>query len=118
VNMKIYMVRVTRESYPISTGEWNYIAQAWPCPCELEPFFFPTPWKWRLPEPFIAQGRTVITSPKTRQLISGQVKPYAIGHHWPGVANDVFNDVDTPSLIVCLTALGQCGAVLLRRWAL
>jgi hypothetical protein len=39
----------------------------------------PPPQKWRLPEPFIAQSRSVTTSPKARQVASGQVKPYAVG---------------------------------------
>jgi hypothetical protein len=80
-----------------------------------EPLFSLTPVKWRLPEPFIAQGQTVTMSPKTRQVASGQVKSYAVGHHRPGVANDAFNDVGTSGLIACFTALGQqCGTVLLR----
>jgi hypothetical protein len=100
-------------------GEWSCIAQVWHCPCESEPFFFLNPWKWCLPEPFIAQGQTVITSPKARQVTSGQVKPFAVGHHRPGVANDILNGMDTPGLVACLIALGQqCGVVLLRRWAL
>jgi hypothetical protein len=32
---------------------------------------FLTPWKWRLPEPFIAQDRAVTTSPKAHQVASG-----------------------------------------------
>jgi hypothetical protein len=79
----------------------------------LSLFFFLTHLKWRLPDPFIAQGRTVTTSPKARHVASRQVKPYAIGHHRPGVANDIFNDVGMPSLVVCLTAHGQQ-----YRWAL
>jgi hypothetical protein len=69
--------------------------------------FFLTPLKWRLPEPFIAQGRTVTMSHKAQQVASGQVKPYAVEHHWPGVANDVFNSVSTSGPVVCLTAHGQ-----------
>jgi hypothetical protein len=80
---------------------------------------FLTPVKWRLLEPFIAQGQTVTTSSKARQLALGQVKAYAVGHHRSGVANDVFNDVGTSDLVACLTTHGQqCGAVLLRCWAL
>jgi hypothetical protein len=39
-----------------------------PCLCEPEPFFTPalTPVKWHLPEPFIAQGRTVTMSPEAQ----------------------------------------------------
>jgi hypothetical protein len=48
-----------------------------------------------------------------------QLNPYVVGHHRSGVANDIFNGVGTPGLVVCLTALGQqCGTVLLRRWSL
>jgi hypothetical protein len=69
--------------------------------------------KWRLSEPFIAQGRAVTTSPKARQVASGQVKSYAVGHQRLGVANDVFNGVGMPGLVACHTALGwQCGAML------
>jgi hypothetical protein len=46
-------------------------------------------------------------SPKTRQVASGQVKPYVVGHHRPGVVNDVFNGVGTSGLVACFTALGQ-----------
>jgi hypothetical protein len=88
-------------------GEWGCIAQVWPCPCEPKPFLFFDPWKWRLTEPFIAQGWAVTMSPKARQVVSGQVKPYAVGPHRPGVANDVFNDVGTPGLVACLTTLGR-----------
>jgi hypothetical protein len=50
---------------------------------------------------------------KSRQVASGQGKPYAVGHHELGVANDVFNGVGTPGLVTCLTAHGQqCGTVL------
>jgi hypothetical protein len=85
----------------------------------LSLFLFFDPWKWRLPEPFTAQGRAVTTSPKARQVASGQIKPYAVGHHQAGVANDVFKGVGTPGLVVCLTAhRQQCGAVPLHRWEL
>jgi hypothetical protein len=58
-------------------------------------------------------------SPKAQQVASEQVKPYAAGHHRPGVANDVFNGVGTPGLVACLTAhCQQYGVELLRRWAL
>jgi hypothetical protein len=77
-------------------------------------FFLPL--KWRLPKPFIAQGRAVTMSPKARQVALEQVKPYAIGLHQVGVANNVFNGVGTPGLVAYLTALDQqCGAVLLHR---
>jgi hypothetical protein len=65
-----------------------------PCLCEHETYFFgrwstdlfwdlclPTPVKWHLPEPFIAQGWAVIMSPEARQVALGQVKPYAVEHN-------------------------------------
>jgi hypothetical protein len=51
-----------------------------PCLCEPEHFFL-TPVKWCLSEPFIAQGRTVTMSPEARQMVSGQVNPYVVGHN-------------------------------------
>jgi hypothetical protein len=69
--------------------------------------FFSDSLKWCLLEPFIAQSRTITTSFKARQVASGQVKLYAVRPHRSGVANDVFNGVGTPDLIVCLTALSQ-----------
>jgi hypothetical protein len=45
------------------------------------PTYLSTPVKWRLPEPFIAQDRVVTMSPKARQLASGQVKSYVVGHN-------------------------------------
>jgi hypothetical protein len=54
-------------------------------------------------------------SHKARQVASGQVKPYVVGHYRPRVANNVFNDVGTLGLVANLTAHGQqCGDVLLR----
>jgi hypothetical protein len=46
-----------------------------------EPFFPLTPWKWRLPEPFIAQGRAATMSPQgpTGGLRVGE--PYTVGHN-------------------------------------
>jgi hypothetical protein len=107
MNKQIFVVRAAGAQYPTSMGEWGCIAQAWPCLCEPKPFSFFIPWKWHLPEPFIAQGRAVTMSPKARQVASGQVKPYAVGTHWPGVVNDIFNSVGTPGLVTCFTALGQ-----------
>jgi hypothetical protein len=46
-------------------------------------------------------------SPKVRQVASGQVKPYAVWPHWPGVANDVFNGVGTPGPAAYLNVVGQ-----------
>jgi hypothetical protein len=37
-------------------------------PALFEPAFLSAPEKWRLPEPFIAQGRTVTMSPEARQV--------------------------------------------------
>jgi hypothetical protein len=49
----------------------------------------------------------------------GQVKPYAVGHQWPGVAYDIFNSVGTSGHVACSTALDQQhDVVLLRRGAL
>jgi hypothetical protein len=42
-------------------------------------FFGPV--KWRLPEPFIAQVWAVTMDPEVRQVASGQVKPYTVGHN-------------------------------------
>jgi hypothetical protein len=39
------------------------------------PFLF-APEKWRLPEPFIAQGRAVTISPEARQVAPRWLKPY------------------------------------------
>jgi hypothetical protein len=50
-------------------------------PC-LSLFFFSDPLKWRLPEPFIAQGRVVTLSPQARQMAPEQVKPYVVWHNW------------------------------------
>jgi hypothetical protein len=69
--------------------------------------FFFLPLDWRLPGPFIGQGRTVTTSLKARQLAPGQVGPYAIGHQWLGVANDFFNGVGMSGLAAYHAALGQ-----------
>jgi hypothetical protein len=49
--------------------------------CEPEPYLFPAPVKWRLPEPFITQGRAITMSSEARQVASGQVKPYRVGHN-------------------------------------
>jgi hypothetical protein len=46
-------------------------------------------------------------SHKAWQVASGQVKPYAVGPHRPGVANGVFNGAGTPGLVACLTAFDQ-----------
>jgi hypothetical protein len=52
-------------------------------------------------------------------VVSRQVKSYAVGYHWLGIVNDVFNDVSTSDLVACLIVFGQqCGAVLLCCWAL
>jgi hypothetical protein len=41
-----------------------------------EPFLFLTPQKWRLSEPFIAQGQTVTLSPEARQVALRWLKLY------------------------------------------
>jgi hypothetical protein len=47
-------------------GELSYIVLKAVLP---EPFLFSTaPEKWRMPEPFIAQGQTVTMSPEARQV--------------------------------------------------
>jgi hypothetical protein len=81
--------------------------------------FFRPRLKWRLLEPFIAQGRTVTMSFKARQVASRQVKPYAVWRQWPGVAYDIFNGVSTSGLVACSIVLSQQhGVVMLRRCAL
>jgi hypothetical protein len=45
------------------------------------PTFLSTLVKWRLPEPFIAQGRAVTMSSEARQVAPGQVKPYVVRHN-------------------------------------
>jgi hypothetical protein len=48
-------------------------------PALSEPFFFSTATeKWRLPEPFIAQGRTVTMSPEARQVALRWLKSYTL----------------------------------------
>jgi hypothetical protein len=49
-------------------------------PC-LSLFFLFAPLKWRLPEPFIAQGRAVTMNPNVRHVALGRVKPYVVGHN-------------------------------------
>jgi hypothetical protein len=46
-----------------------------------ESTYLSAPVKWRLPEPFMAQGRAVIMGPKARQVASRQVEPYTVGHN-------------------------------------
>jgi hypothetical protein len=62
----------------MSTGELSCIVLKPDLP---EPFLFSTLVKWHLLEPFIAQGRAVTMSPEVRQVTSGQVKPYDVGHN-------------------------------------
>jgi hypothetical protein len=47
----------------------------------LSLFFFSTPVKWCLPDPFIARGQIVAMSPEVRQMVSGQVKSYVVGNN-------------------------------------
>jgi hypothetical protein len=46
-----------------------------------EPFLFPTSWKWRLPEPFMAQGRVATMSPQGPTGGPGVGEPYTVGHN-------------------------------------
>jgi hypothetical protein len=72
-----------RSVIPYVHGRTELYCSSLPYLCEPEPFSFdqPTPLKWRMPEPFIAQGRAVTMSFEARQVASGQVKPYAVGHN-------------------------------------
>jgi hypothetical protein len=45
-------------------------------PALAEPAFLSAPEKWRLTEPFIAQGRAVTMSPEARQVASRWLKLY------------------------------------------
>jgi hypothetical protein len=40
-----------------------------------EPAFLSTPVKWRMPEPFIAQGWAVTLRPEARQVVPMWLKP-------------------------------------------
>jgi hypothetical protein len=44
-----------------------------------EPAYLSAPVKWRMLEPFIAQGWAVTMGPEARQVASGHVKPYVVG---------------------------------------
>jgi hypothetical protein len=68
-----------RSVIPYVHERTEFYCSSLPCLCESEPFS--TPVKWRLPEPFIAQGRAVAMSPEAREVASGQVKSYAVGHN-------------------------------------
>jgi hypothetical protein len=48
---------------------------------EPEPFIFSTPSKWRLPEPFIAQGRVVYNESQGPTCGPEAGKPYVVGHN-------------------------------------
>jgi hypothetical protein len=58
-----------RSVIPYVHGRTGLYCSSLPCLCEPEPFS--TPVKWHLPEPLIAQGRTVTMSPEARQVASG-----------------------------------------------
>jgi hypothetical protein len=80
-----------------------------------KPFLFSTPWKWRLPGPFIARGRVVTMSPQGPTGGPGVGEPYTVGHQRLGIANDVFNGVGTPGLVACHPTFShRYGTVLLR----
>jgi hypothetical protein len=69
---------------PCVHGRMELYCSSLSCLCEPETYLFPVDGpplvKWRLPEPFIAQGGVVTTSPEAQQVASGQVKPYAVGY--------------------------------------
>jgi hypothetical protein len=77
--------------------------------------FFLTPWKWRPPEPFIAQGRVVYNEPpRPDRWPRGRCNLHCRAQRL-GVANDVFNDVGTLGLVACHPAFShRYGAVPLR----
>jgi hypothetical protein len=57
--------------------------------------------------------------PKARQVALEQVKPYAVGHYWLGVANDAISGMGMLGLVACYAALSQqCGTVLSSHLAL
>jgi hypothetical protein len=53
-------------------GELSCISQT----CMPEHAFSSAPEKWRMPEPFIAQGHAVTMSPEARQVALRWLKPY------------------------------------------
>jgi hypothetical protein len=56
-----------RNIIPYAQERTGFYCSSLPCLCEPEPFFDrPTPVKWCLLEPFIAQGRVVTMSFKAR----------------------------------------------------
>jgi hypothetical protein len=70
---------------PYVHGRTGLYCSSLPCLCEPEAYLFPAstpiPVKWRLPEPFIAQGQVVTMSPEAQRVALGQVKCYAVGHN-------------------------------------
>jgi hypothetical protein len=62
----------------MSTGELSCIVLK---PALPEPSVFSIPWKWRLPEPFIAQGRATTMSPQGPTGGLGVGEPYIVGHN-------------------------------------
>jgi hypothetical protein len=72
-----------RSVIPYVHGRTGLYCSSLPCLCEPEPYLFPavgrpTPVKWRLPDPFIAQGRAVTFRPGARQVALRWLKPYTI----------------------------------------
>jgi hypothetical protein len=61
-----------RSVIPYVHGRTGLYCSSMPYLCEPESFFRSPPLKWRLPEPFIAQGRIVIMSLEARQVTSGR----------------------------------------------
>jgi hypothetical protein len=70
-------------------------------PALSEPVFSSALEKWRLPEPFIAQGRAVTMSPEARQVAPRWLKPYTAARI-----------LMTRSSKWCLTRCQQRGVVL------
>jgi hypothetical protein len=62
-----------RSIIPYVHGRTELYCSSLPYPSQP---FSSTPVKWRLPEPFIAQGRTVILRPGARQVAPRWLKPY------------------------------------------
>jgi hypothetical protein len=66
---------------PYVHGRTELYCSSLSCLCETELFFRPTSVKWRMSKPFITQSRAITMSPNERQVASGQVKPYTVGHN-------------------------------------
>jgi hypothetical protein len=74
-------------------------------------------WSWFLLSfvwHFIPQGRTVTLWHRARQVASGWLDPYIVGHSRLEVVNDVFNDMGTSGLVVLP---GEWSAVLVLHYS-